>query len=118
MKTILVVDDSGMMLRSIKNWLQDTYKVALANSGEMAMKYLSLHEPDLILLDYEMPGMNGDEVLQKIRTESNYPTIPVFLLTGKEDLENIGMEFKIEGCLSKNTQPTNLLQQINNFFEN
>lgn len=117
MKTILVIDDSGIMLRSMKSWLEDKYKVALANSGIMAMKYLSMNMPDLILLDYEMPDMNGNEVLKKIRTELPDSDIPVFFLTGKEDLENIVTDFKIEGWLSKSTEQTKLLKQINAFFE-
>lgn len=54
-KKILVVDDSGAMLRNVKGWLEDRYQVILANSGAMAIKYLAMNRPDLVLLDYEMP---------------------------------------------------------------
>ncbi|MDR1702553.1 MAG: response regulator, partial [Sporomusaceae bacterium] len=54
-KKILVVDDSGAVLRSVKGWLEAKYSVALVNSGAMAIKYLAVNKPDLILLDYEMP---------------------------------------------------------------
>ena len=59
-KKILVVDDSGAMLRNVKGWLGEKYQVILANSGAMAIKYLSNEQPDLVLLDYEMPVLNGN----------------------------------------------------------
>lgn len=50
-KKILVVDDSGTMLRNVKGWLEENYQVTLANSGAMAIKYLATNRPDLVLLD-------------------------------------------------------------------
>ena len=61
-KKILVVDDSGAMLRNVKGWLEDHYQVILANSGAMAIKYLATDRPDLVLLDYEMPIVDGKQV--------------------------------------------------------
>ena len=63
-KKILVVDDSGAMLRNVKGWLEDKYQVILANSGAMAIKYLATNRPDLVLLDYEMPVVDGSQVLE------------------------------------------------------
>ena len=71
-KKILVVDDSGAMLRTVKEWLQDKYQVVLANSGAMAIKCLAVNRPDLILLDYEMPICDGRQVLEMIRAESDF----------------------------------------------
>ena len=76
-KKILVVDDSGVMLRNVKGWLEDYYQVSLANSGAMAIKYLSTNRPDLVLLDYEMPVINGKQVLEMIRSEAEFSDIPV-----------------------------------------
>ena len=58
-RTILAVDDSGVILRNIKTLLEDKYQVIPVNSSEMAIKYLALNIPDLILLDYEMPIVDG-----------------------------------------------------------
>ena len=80
-KKILVVDDSGAMLRNVKGWLEDHYQVILANSGMMAIKYLTLNRPDLVLLDYEMPVCDGRQVLEMIRTETEFADIPVIFLT-------------------------------------
>ena len=62
-RTILAVDDSGIILRKIKALLEDTYQVVLANSGAMAVKYLTLNTPDLILLDYAMPIVDGSQIM-------------------------------------------------------
>ena len=116
---ILVVDDSGIMLRNIKRWLEDKYQVILANSGAMAIKYLATNRPDLVLLDYEMPVIDGSQVLQMIRTETEFCDIPVIFLTGKNDKESIMkvLELKPEGYLLKSMEPAKIIQEIDNFFE-
>ena len=118
-KKILVVDDSGIMLRNIKRWLEDKYQVILANSGAMAIKYLATNRPDLVLLDYEMPVIDGSQVLQMIRTETEFCDIPVIFLTGKNDKESIMkvLELKPEGYLLKSMEPNKIVQEIDNFFE-
>lgn len=118
-KKILVVDDSGAMLRSIKNWLSDKYHVILANSGTMAIKYLVQNNPDLILLDYEMPIVDGKQVLQMIRSETEFDDIPVIFLTSKGDKESVMnvMSLKPEGYLLKTMNPVQIVNTIDEFFE-
>lgn len=117
-KKILVVDDSGAMLRNVKGWLEDSYQVILANSGTMAIKYLSTNRPDLVLLDYEMPILNGKQVLEMIRSESEFSNIPVMFLTSKNDKESIQqvLSLKPEGYILKTTSPEQIVQMINEFF--
>ncbi len=117
-KKILVVDDSGAMLRNVKGWLEDNYQVILANSGTMAIKYLSTNRPDLVLLDYEMPVLNGKQVLEMIRSESEFSNIPVMFLTSKNDKESIQqvLSLKPEGYILKTTNPEQIVQMINEFF--
>lgn len=118
-KKILVVDDSGIMLRNIKRWLEDKYQVILANSGAMAIKYLATNRPDLVLLDYEMPVIDGSQVLEMIRSETEFCDIPVIFLTGKNDKESIMkvLDLKPEGYLLKSMEPEKIIQEIDNFFE-
>ena len=117
-KKILVVDDSGAMLRSVKGWLEHKYQVILANSGTMAIKYLSTNRPDLVLLDYEMPVINGKQVLEMIRAEAEFSTIPVIFLTGKNDKESIQqvLGLKPEGYILKSTKPDQIVEMIDEFF--
>ena len=118
-KKILVVDDSGAMLRNVKGWLEDKYHVILANSGAMAIKYLATDRPDLVLLDYEMPVVDGSQVLEMIRTEMEFSDIPVIFLTSKNDKASIMkvMSLKPEGYILKSTDPELIKQEIDEFFE-
>lgn len=118
-KKILVVDDSGAMLRNVKGWLEDKYQVILANSGAMAIKYLATNRPDLVLLDYEMPVVDGSQVLEMIRSETEFCDVPVIFLTSKNDKASIMkvMELKPEGYLLKTMEPGKIVQEIDNFFE-
>ena len=118
-KKILVVDDSGAMLRNVKGWLGEKYHVIPANSGAMAIKYLSMDKPDLVLLDYEMPVVNGKQVLEMIRTESDFSSIPVIFLTGKNDRESIMevLALKPEGYLLKSMKPGEIIAAVDEFFE-
>lgn len=65
------------------------HKVFLATSGEQALKCIPKESPDLILLDYEMPEMNGKEVFEKIKADAYSKEIPVIFLTGVADKEHI-----------------------------
>ncbi len=118
-KKILVVDDSGAMLRNVKGWLEDKYQVILANSGAMAIKYLSTNRPDLVLLDYEMPIVDGRQVLGMIRSESEFSDIPVIFLTSKGDKESVMqvMDLKPDGYLLKTMPPEQIKQSIDTFFQ-
>lgn len=118
-KKILVVDDSGAVLRNVKGWLEDKYNLTLANSGATAIKSLSLNRPDLVLLDYEMPVVDGSQVLEMIRTESDFHDIPVIFLTSKGDKESVMkvMALKPEGYLLKTLPPAEIIAQVDEFFE-
>ena len=88
-KSILAVDDSGILLRSVKAMLDKDYDVAVANSGMMAIKQAKKKKPDLILLDYEMPEWDGKRTLEEIRNDEELKDIPVVFLTAIADKENI-----------------------------
>lgn len=117
-KKVLVVDDSGAMLRNVKGWLEDKYQVILANSGMMAIKYLTQSRPDLILLDYEMPVCDGKQVLEMIRSEQDFSDVPVIFLTSKDDRESVLniMELKPNGYLLKTLSPEQIVESVDKFF--
>lgn len=117
-KKILVVDDSGTMLRNVKNWLGNRYDVILANSGMMALKYLESNRPNLMLLDYEMPICDGKQVLELMRAEKDFADIPVIFLTSKDDRESVMkvMALKPEGYLLKTMEPEQIIAAVDEFF--
>lgn len=68
-KKILIVDDDPMALKVIRSYLKDSYKVYCIRSGEEALKFLSMQIPDVVLLDYMMPGMDGPEVFRRMQED-------------------------------------------------
>jgi len=81
---ILVVDDDATNLRMLHEILNPTYKIYAAPSGKRAMAFLSKRKPDLILLDVEMPGMNGYQVIKYLKENPDTASIPVLFLTAQE----------------------------------
>lgn len=113
-KTILVIDDDVRILNIVKLYLQELFDVVAVPSGKPALKYLSKHDVDLVLLDYMMPVEDGPTVLRQIRQESPCPNIPVLFLTGVADKELVmrGLEYHPEGyCLKPITQ-AELIERI------
>ena len=84
-KHILIIDDDVNMLKTLRYYLQDAYKVTVINSGKVAIDFLLKYTPDLILLDYMMPMYNGAAVLKIIKSREATKDIPVYFLTGQTD---------------------------------
>lgn len=95
-KRVLVVDDNGTTLRTMKAMLEDNYEVAIAISGAQAMTSIGRKRPDLILLDYEMPICDGKMTLEMIRAEEELKDIPVIFLTAVNDRANIEAVLKLK----------------------
>lgn len=113
-KRVLVVDDNGTALRTIKAMLEDTYEVALAISGAQAMTSIGKKRPDLILLDYEMPVCDGRMTLEMIRADEDLTSIPVVFLTAINDRQNIEAVLKLKpaGYMLKPPVKEKLLTEI------
>lgn len=86
-KTVLVIDDDKSNLIMAQRLLSDEYRVAAVNSGEKGFEYLEKNEPSLILLDIQMPQMNGFEVMEKLRAHEKWCKIPVIFLTADKSSE-------------------------------
>lgn len=81
MKHIVIVDDSKMSLASAKLALEGEYKVTAFSSGSKAVEFLMENTCDLILLDINMPEMDGFEVMGKIHSHEKLADIPIIFLT-------------------------------------
>lgn len=84
---ILVVDDDRTNLMYAQKILGTEYRVAPANSAAAAFRYLENHRPDLILLDLNMPEMDGIEAIERLKQTNEYKTIPVIFLTADRSAE-------------------------------
>jgi len=116
---ILVVDDSGTMLTTMQEWLGDKYRVSVVNSAMNAISFLTKSIPDLILLDYEMPGCSGPQLLEMLRADENTAKIPVIFLTGKNDSDSVKrvLMLKPEGYLLKNMSKEHIIERVDDFFK-
>lgn len=118
-KQILVVDDSGSFLHTVKEWLEPTFNITMVNSATSAIAYLGTHKPDLILLDYEMPICSGPQMLSMLRSDMTLSEIPVIFLTGNSDKESITkvLSLKPQGYLLKSLPSEKIIESINHFFD-
>ena len=117
--SILLVDDDDDFLALTSRWLKKDYAVMTANSGKKALAALEKEVPELLLLDFEMPEMNGAEVLRQIRANPRLKQLAVVFLTGTEDKENVRKAESLhpEGFLLKTMGKAGLLMGIAAFFD-
>ena len=116
---ILVIDDATIIHKTIKGYLDSRYEVATAISGKIALRFLNAKEVSLILLDYEMPEMNGPAVLEELRKDPYLATIPVVFLTGINDVEKIknALALKPQGYLLKPVDKEALIAKIRELIQ-
>ncbi len=95
---ILVVDDDAMARRSLRAMLErGHYQVETAESGAEALKLLPTYQPDLVLLDIRMPGVDGLETCRRIRAMPNGDLLPIIFLTAEESQEVHAEAFRAKG---------------------
>ena len=96
-KKILVIDDEedfSFFIR--KNLQRSKYEVIVAANGDDGLRIARASLPDVILLDVMMPGMNGFQVLRKLKEDIRTHAIPVVMLTGKDDNESREMAAQLK----------------------
>lgn len=118
-KKILIVDDNPTTLHSLQAMLEEKYSVYIANSGMNGIAFMLQTPVDLLLLDYEMPVVDGTQVLEMIRQNETIGQTPVMFLTGKNDVNSIvkAVSLKPEKYLLKTLPPAELIANIDEFFE-
>jgi hypothetical protein len=117
--TILVVDDMPDNLQIISNLFKDEYRVRVAHNGEKALSIcMSIDPPDLVLLDIMMPGMDGFEVIKRMRQHPNLEHIPVIFVTAMrgEEARLKGLELGAVDFVSKPIDPSLLKPRVHNFL--
>ena len=118
-RKVLVVDDSMTIRQTMKQLLDKDYEVDMAESGVAAIRTITLNQPDLVLLDYEMPVCNGKQTLEMLRSAPEFKKIPVVFLTGRSDPELVKelLSLKPAGYLLKYLKPAEIKKKIDAFFE-
>jgi len=118
--TLLLVDDHPMMRRGMRQLLEledDLVVIGEANNGVEALQMVASLQPELVLLDNNMPEMNGVETLKRLR-EQNFPgKVLLFTVSDDEDDVRDAMRLGADGYLLKDMEPERLIQQIRDALE-
>ena len=117
MKKILIVEDDTSISEELKNLLDNAgYNGVILKDFENSYEEIKRENPDLILLDINIPKLNGEMLLQKIRKESN---VPIIMVTSKntETDEVLSLSYGANDYITKPYNPTILLLRINNLFK-
>ncbi len=88
-KHILIVDDDRTVLKMLKTALEEEYDITTMVNGVMVEKFLMAKDVDMVILDYEMPGLTGADIFRKLKVNEKTEKIPVCFLTGISDREKI-----------------------------
>ncbi|HET9140315.1 response regulator transcription factor [Actinophytocola sp.] len=112
MPNVLVVDDDLTVRDVVRRYLErGGHRVALADNGEEALRWVAEHQPDLVVLDLMLPGMDGLEVCRRLRARS---AVPVVMLTalGEEENRIAGLELGADDYVTKPFSPKELALRV------
>ncbi len=114
-KIVLVVDDAPANLAVLSEILKPSYQIRAAKNGALALKIAhAATPPHVVLLDVEMPDMDGYEVCEKLKADDATRDIPVIFVTGHSDPEQQqkGMGLGAVGYLTKPVEPATVLEKL------
>lgn len=118
-KRLLIIDDDPLYAKMVCEWLKDDYQMDMVADGMQGISWLATNKVDLILLDYEMPVIDGPKILEMLKMHKETSSIPVIFLTGIGTKESIArvMGLKPQGYVLKTTTKPELLTTLKTFFE-
>lgn len=121
MYSVMIVDDDRTSLAIAKALLEPDYNIVLMKSGVQALGYLKSNPaPELILLDFSMPGTSGLDVLKALQADEKYKDIPVIFLTSNSDDKLMIVEGLLSGAIDSIDKPVNpalLKKKVNEQIE-
>ena len=112
---VLIVEDNEKNMKLVRDVLQATgYRTLEATTGEQAVELALIHEPALVLMDVQLPGIDGVETLEKLRQDERTSSIPVLALTAQAmsgDRERF-LEAGFDGYLAKPVDVGELIETV------
>ncbi len=113
-KKILVIDDDQLNIKLVKSRLEASqYQVITASDGEEGLQKVLKEKPDLVILDVQMPKMNGYTFMLEFRKLSEFSSIPVIVLTAHEEMQPIFTLKGVRGYLVKPIKFELLFEKLN-----
>jgi CheY-like chemotaxis protein len=114
-RKVLCVDDDSSIRSLYRTLLSGSgYEVMVAENGEHALNLLQVYQVDAVILDYEMPGMNGGEVAAEIKHRT--PTIPILMVSGCPSVVDDAPRF-VDAALAKGAPAEKLLRKLETLIE-
>ena len=121
MTRVLIVEDEPLVARMYEKALAfDNFEVELAMGGENGVAKTRDWKPDIVLMDIMMPGMNGIEALEKIKTDPEIQNIPIVMLTnlsGENDMDLAKEKGAIDYWVKKDIKPKEMGKQLNKILQ-
>ena len=119
-KSILIADDDEDLRLLVQVTLENpAYQIFTANDGCQALKAVNQYRPDLLIIDWMMPGLNGYEVVTQLRENPAMARMPIVMLTARDSLEDqakmVGLA--ISGYLVKPFSPLELIKKTRDVLE-
>lgn len=114
-KTIVIADDDEDLRLLVEITLENpAYKILTAVDGSQALEAVKQHHPDLLIIDWMMPGLNGCEVVTQLRQSPHMATLPVVMLTARDGQEAQAQtaSLALAGYLVKPFSPLELIQKV------
>lgn len=113
-KKILAIDDSAIVIKQLQNILSQNYEFVGVTSGLAGIKRLDTEEFDLVLLDLEMPVMDGFATLASIRQRDHLKELPIIILTGTRHKQKVikGVTSGVAGYIVKPANSEQLIAKI------
>ena len=119
-KRLLIVDDEPNLLRAVAAVLRgENFEVSTARNGREALILVAQNQPDLIVSDVRMPGMDGYALARRLRSSPSYALIPIVFLTAKDEIDDRieGFRSGVDMYLTKPFEPNELIVIIRNILE-
>lgn len=85
---VMIIDDNENNINVLSSMLKNEYKIRIAKNGRMAWKSISLKKPNLILLDINMPEMDGYELARLIRKDISFNSVPIIFVSAMSDISD------------------------------
>lgn len=117
---VLIVDDDIQSLECMNLYLEDIATVATVSSGRQAISYLHHNKVDVILLDLEMPILDGFKTLEQFRNMKECINVPIVLVTGRRDKGTVmsSIAMGVDGYLTKPVSRNDLRQKVQDVYQN
>lgn len=112
---VLVVDDDPHVLKLLRlNFELEGYDVVSATNGEDALKLIASKKPDVVVCDVMMPGMNGLEVVRRVREDEAFANLPIVIVSAKAQVGDVsaGEGAGADAYVTKPFDPQDLLDAV------